>query len=57
MGKIICVEFQMKPLKFYTKYLTNMMEDTICTLLLTRKAALELWTYFLGNWDRYFLHI
>ena len=29
MGKIFCVEFQRKPLKFHTKYLTHVLKDTI----------------------------
>ena len=28
-GKIFCVEFQMVPLKFHTKYLTHTLKDTI----------------------------
>ena len=29
MGKIICVEFQMYPLKFHPKYLTHTLKDVI----------------------------
>ena len=29
MGKIFCVEFQMFPLKFQTKYLTHTLKDAI----------------------------
>ena len=29
MGKIFCVEFQMVPLKFHTKYLTHTLKDAI----------------------------
>ena len=27
MGKIFCVEFQMEPLKFHTKYLTHILKE------------------------------
>ena len=31
MDKIFCMEFQMVPLKFYAKYLTYALKDTIFT--------------------------